>query len=291
LYYTTHIEVDKMITVTHNSVDYTAPKISFYNQGVNEPNYPNYVPLELKPLGAINVQWAPSLDLLNFEYIPGTPSIIIGNSSQSLFFVHGVDLSEGGKSAYDKDRFMLDTGAQITVVGNRIAARLGLHPDNKEFEVDVEGVTGEVTKVPGFYIDSLTIPAIGEWLEFTNVPVVMLEISSPEGGKLDGIIGMNLFTEYNLIFRGGGIFLEDEPRLEFERISVGPVIGDIAPETRDGKVDLVDYSVFSQTWMATDIDGNWNADADFVQTGSSKGVIDLEDLSVFAENWLKGVSL
>jgi hypothetical protein len=291
LYYTTHIEVDKMITVTHNSVDYTAPKISFYNQGVNEPNYPNYVPLELKPLGAINVQWAPALDLLNFEYIPATPSIIIGNSSQSLFFVHGVDLSEGSNNAYDKDRFMLDTGAQITVIGNRIAARLGLHPDNKEFEVDIEGVTGEVTKAPGFYIDSLTIPAIGEWLEFTNVPVILLEVSSPEGGKLDGIIGMNLFTEYNLIFRGGGIFLEEEPRLEFERISIGPVIGDIAPETRDGKVDLVDYSVFSRTWMATDTDGNWNADADFVRTGSSQGVIDLKDLSVLAENWLAGVSL
>ena len=43
--------------------------------------------------------------------------------------------------------------------------------------------------------------------------------------------------------------------------------------------------------MATDTDGNWNADADFVRTGSSQGVIDLEDLSVLAENWLAGVSL
>ena len=85
--------------------------------------------------------------------------------------------------------------------------------------------------------------------------------------------------------------LEDDPRLEFERIQIGPVIGDIAPETRDGRVDLVDYSVFSQTWMATDTDGNWNADADFVRTGSSQGVIDLKDLSVLAENWLAGVSL
>ncbi|MCD6174300.1 MAG: retroviral-like aspartic protease family protein, partial [Planctomycetes bacterium] len=208
----------------------------------------------------------------------------------SLFFVHGVDLTEGSKSAYDKDRFMLDTGAQITVIGNRIAARLGLHPDNKEFEVDIEGVTGEVTMAPGFYIDSLTIPAVGEWLEFTNIPVVLLEISSPEGGKLDGIIGMNLFTEYNLIFRGGGIFLEDDPRLEFEHISTGPVTGDIAPEIRDGKVDLVDYSVFSAAWLATGIDGNWNADADFVPSGSSESIIDLQDLSVFSENWLTGVS-
>ena len=290
LYYTTQIEVDNMITVTHNGVDYTAPRISFYNQGVNEPTYPNYVPLELKPSGALNVQWIPALDVTSFEYIPSSPSVIIGNSSQSLFFVHGVDLTEGSKSAYDKDRFMLDTGAQITVIGNRIAARLGLHPDNKEFEVDIEGVTGEVTMAPGFYIDSLTIPAVGEWLEFTNIPVVLLEISSPEGGKLDGIIGMNLFTEYNLIFRGGGIFLEDDPRLEFERISTGPVTGDIAPEIRDGKVDLVDYSVFSAAWLATDIDGNWNADADFVPSGSSESIIDLQDLSVFADNWLTGVS-
>ncbi|MHC4231468.1 MAG: retropepsin-like aspartic protease family protein [Planctomycetota bacterium] len=291
LYYTTHIEVDKMITVTHGGIDYTAPKISFYNQGVNEPNYPNFVPLELKPLGAINVQWAPALDSLSFEYIPGTPSIIVGNSSQSLFFVHGVDMSEGNRGAYDKDRFMLDTGAQVTVIGQRIAARLGLHPENKEFEVDIEGVTGEVTKAPGFYIDSLTIPAVGEWLEFTNVPVIILEISSPEGGKLDGIIGMNLFTKYNLIFRGGGIFLEEDPRMEFEKISTGPVAGDIGPEIRDGQVDLVDYSVFSQTWMATDIDGNWNADADFVPTGTSEGVINIEDLSMFAEYWLTGASL
>ena len=49
---------------------------------------------------------------------------------------------------------------------------------------------------------------------------------------------------------------------------------------------LVDYSVFSQTWMATDIDINWNADADFVPSGSSEGVIDLGDISVFTQNWL-----
>jgi hypothetical protein len=66
---------------------------------------------------------------------------------------------------------------------------------------------------------------------------------------------------------------------------------DIAPEVRDGKVDLLDYSVFSQTWMATDTDGNWNADADFVPTGDSENIIDIEDLAVFAENWLSGVSL
>ena len=186
---------------------------------------------------------------------------------------------------------MLDTGAQVTVIGDRIAARLKLHPNNKDFDVEIEGVDGTSETFPGFIIDSLTIPAVGEWLEFTNVPVVWLEISSPEGGKLDGIIGMNLFTQYNLILRAGGFMLEDDPRLEFERIQTGPVTGDIAPNSGDGKVDLIDFSVFSQTWMATHTDGNWNADADFVPTDSSENIIDLEDLQVLAENWLTGTSL
>ena len=290
-YYNTQIENDKMVTITHNGTEYTAPTITFHDSDTTEPNYPNAVPLELKPLGALNVQWTPTLDIFgSTEFIPATPSVIIGNSSQSLFFIHGVDLTEGSRSAYDKNRFMLDTGAQITVIGNRIAARLGLNPANKEFEVDIEGVTGEVTKAPGFYIDSLTIPAMGDWLEFTNVPVVLLEISSPEGGKLDGIIGMNLFTQYNLIIRGGGFFLQDEPRLEFQRIQNTPVTGDIAPDPVDGKVDMADFSVFSQTWMATNIDAQWNPDADFVPTGTSENIIDIDDLSVFGENWLAGIA-
>ena len=166
---------------------------------------------------------------------------------------------------------------------------MGLHPDNWDFQVEIEGVTGDSIMAPGFYLDSLKIPAVGQWLEFTNVPVVMIEISSPEGGKLDGIIGMNLFTEYNLILRSGGMGFEDDPRLEFERISSGPVVGDIAPEPRDGQVNLLDFSVFSNAWMAEDTSGNWNADADLMPTGVSEGVIDLQDLTVLAENWLSGV--
>ena len=302
VFYDTQIEVDQMITVTHNGIEYTSPKINFYERGTSEPNYSSYIPLELKPLGATNVQYITYgfnpedlLDLfgsLNFvlDYSPLTPSIVMGTASQNLFFIHGVDMTEGTRTVRDKSRFMLDTGAQVTVIGDRIAARLGLRPDNWDFQVDIEGVDGTSKTFPGFYIDSLTIPAIGDWLEFTNVPVVWLEISSPEGGKLDGIIGMNLFTQYNLILRGGGFMLENDPRLEFERIQTGPLTGDIAPDPRDGKVDFVDFSVFSQTWMTTDTDVQWNANADLVPSGSSEGVIDLDDLRVLAENWLAGTA-
>lgn len=286
LYYTTQIENSAPVTVLRNGTTYTAPRITFYDQDdENAPSYPNKVPLELKPMGAVNVQYTPTIDLINFNYDPATPSVIIGNSSQSLFFVHSVDLQEGEKVAYDKDRFMLDTGAQITVIGRRIAARLGLNPVDKEFEVEIEGVTGESIMAPGFYVDSITIPAIGQWLEYTNVPVILLDISSPEGSTLDGIIGMNLFTEYNLILRGGGVFLEDDPTLEFERI-ISPLIGDIAPQPRDGVVNFLDYSVLSQAWLAGNTDSNWNPDADLVENG----IIELQDMTILANNWLSGAT-
>ena len=114
---------------------------------------------------------------------------------------------------------MLDTGAQVTVVGSRIAARLQLNPAAPEFEVEIEGVTGDVTMAPGFYVDTLEIPALGQWFKATHVPVVLMDISSPEGGTLDGIIGMNLFVDFNLIVRGGGLFLDGDPTLELQRVA------------------------------------------------------------------------
>ena len=62
------------------------------------------------------------------------------------------------------------------------------------------------------------VKALGEWFRATQIPVVFLDMPSPEGGTLDGIIGMNLFLEFNLIVRGGGLFLADDPTLELQRI-------------------------------------------------------------------------
>lgn len=301
VFYDAHIQVSEPVTATVAGVTYTAPKISFYEKGEPGPSYANYIPLELKPAGSLTVQYVTYgfnpedlLDLFNdplgfeMDYSPLTPSVIFGNSSQSLFFIHGVDMTEGIRRADDKDRFMLDTGAQITVIGSRIAARLGLSPAAKDFEIEIEGVTGESIMAPGFYIDTLTIPAMGQWLEYTNVPVVMLDIFSPEGGTLDGIIGMNLFTQYNLIIRGGGFMLQDDPVLEFQRIQT-PQAGDIAPEARDYKVDLQDFSVFSAAWMSTTGGGNWNANADLSPSPVPDGAVNLADLMVLADNWLAGV--
>ncbi len=161
---------------------------------------------------------------------------------------------------------MLDTGAQVTVIGSRVAARLRLNPDDAEFEVEIQDVTGETVSIPGFYIDSIEIPALGEWLSFTNVPVIWLDVASPEGGTLDGIIGMNLFTEYNLVLRGGGFFLTDDPTLEFE------------------PVPPLDLAAFADAWLATPQSPSWNPRADLAPP-TPDDLINFLDFAVFAEHW------
>jgi hypothetical protein len=119
VYFAADFHNDRQITVSHGSEDFTGPDISFYELSDPYcPTYSNKIPLELRPLGGIDVEYIPYIDPFNpFELPPASPSVIIGNLSQSTFFVPSVDLYEGSKSAIDKDRFMLDTGAQVTVVG------------------------------------------------------------------------------------------------------------------------------------------------------------------------------
>ncbi len=287
VFYTTVINNDREVTVSRKSEEFSSPDIRLYEQqDPCIPSYSNFVPLELRPGGAAGVQYIPSLENF-FEFPPASPSIIIGNLSQSLFFVHSVDLVEGENSAIDRGRFILDTGAQVTVIGSRIAARLKLNPKEPEFEVEIEDVTGEAVLVPGFYIDSIQIPAIGEWLSYTNIPVILLDVFSPEGGTVDGVIGMNLFVDFNLVLRGGGLFLEDEPALYFEPVTT--IIADIAPDGGDDKVDFLDLSAFAQAWLSDSQSPNWNERADLAPNANPDGIINFLDLAVLMQYWLTGI--
>lgn len=278
---------DRPITMTYDGNEYTSPDIRFYEHYDSRiPDYANRVPLNLIPLGAVNIQYIPDIEaILELIFRPGQPSTIVGNLAQSLFFVDSVDLHNGDHSAIDKDRFMFDTGAQITVVGSGIGSRLGLNPANADFEVEIQDVTGVITIEPGFYIDALEIPALGDWLSFTNVPVVLLDVLSPEGGTLEGIIGTNLFTEFNLVLSGGGLFGQDPPYLGFEPIPAR-LPSDIAPVSGDGVVDFRDLAVFMQTWLATPGSRNWYPKADLAPPLSPDGMVDFLDFAVFAEHWL-----
>jgi len=243
VYYAAWFEQDQIITLTRDTETYTAPRIHFWPwDDPLAPTYPNLVPLELRPTGGISVQYIPCVDIFGCPdgyAAPTSPSIITGTTStQSLFFVSSVDLYEGSKSAIDKDRFMLDTGAQVTVVGYRVGARLGLDPSAPEFMVPIQGVDGTTSLEPGFTIDRIDIPALGEWLSFRDVPVVLLEVTSPEGGTLDGVIGMNLMTNVNFVLHGGGLFGQPAPSLEYEVIVPAQIDADFDD---DGDVDQADF--------------------------------------------------
>jgi len=286
VYFVTAIFNDNPVSITYDGNNYTSPDIRFYDLSDNSaPDYENSVPLNLIPTGASDVQYFPDLEsIFDFVYQPGSPSII-GSLLQSLFFVNSVDLQNGVRSAIDKDRFMLDTGAQITVVGSDVGARLGLNPANPDFEVEIQDATGAITIEPGFYLDSLEIAALGDWLRFTNVPVIMLDVASPEGGYLDGIIGMNLFTEFNLVLRGGGLSGQDPPSLEFERIPA-QLTGDISPQGGDGVVDFLDLVTLAEAWLATPVSSNWNPEADLAPRYSPDSIIDFLDFAELIEYWL-----
>jgi hypothetical protein len=290
VYFVTAISNDHPISVIYDGNNYTSPDIKFYDYFDSRiPDYANRVPLNLIPAGAADVQYFPDFDaIIDFIFQPGIPSNI-GSLLQSLFFVNSVDLRNGTNSAIDRNRFMLDTGAQITVVGTNVGSRLALNPNDPDFEVEVQDVTGYITIEPGFYIDSLEIPVLGEWLRFTNVPVAMLDVASPEGGFLDGIIGMNLFTEFNLVLRGGGLIGQDPPSLEFERIPAR-LIGDIAPPEGDGIVDLLDITALAEAWLATPGSPNWNPKANLAPRFTPDNIIDFLDFAVLAEHWLDTAS-
>jgi len=256
VYYTATFDNDQPVTITRNSEEFVAPTIRLYEADDPAiPDYPNLVPLELRPLGGIAVQYMPCIlvseDCPDGYYSPGIPSLVASAATpiQSLFFVSSVDLYEGSKSAIDKDRFMIDTGAQVTVVGNRVGARLGLDPGAYDFLAEIVGVTGEVVYKPGFFLSAIEIPALGEWLSFVEVPVVLLDVASPEGGTLDGIIGMNLFVNFNFVLRGGGMFGQSDPSLEFALIV--PEITDVDYDD-DGDVDQSDFGHFQRCFSGPD---------------------------------------
>jgi len=281
VYFAAHFQVDQPITVTHNGEEYTGPQMTFYPwYDPCIPTYSNTITLELRPPGGV-VAYFPFIDMGTFEYVPMLPSVIMGDSIQSLFFFPVVDLTEGNDTAPNNDKFMYDTGAQITVIGSTLTAQLGLNPATSDFEVEIMDVTGGITIAPGFYIDTLEIPAIGQKLSFTNVPVVMLDVASVEGGFLDGIIGMNLFNEYNFVFNGGGMDMHIPPYIKFEPVAYH-IPADIAPPGGDGKVDLLDLAEFVKAWLATPIqESRWNSKADMV----SDAIINFPDFAVFAEYW------
>jgi hypothetical protein len=254
IYYASWIRNDTWHVINRGGVRYEGPDITFHDPASPAlPDYSGSLQLQLRPTGAVDTWYWPCFAAL--EYCPGgdgspkTPTVILGNSVQSLFFLSSVNLGEGVYTSSNKTNFMLDTGAQVTVISKAVASQLGLTAAKREFTVEIQGVDGTLSYEPGFYLDRLDIPALGEWLSYTKIPVVMLDVDSPEGGYLDGIIGMNLFVRYNLVLRGGGLPGMNAPTLDFRALPSFNFDFDY-----DGDVDMVDFAHMQACYTGENVD-------------------------------------
>jgi len=300
VYFSAAFYNDRQVYTVYDNNVFTAPDIHFYSlSDPCIPTYSNSIDLQLRPTNAVAVQYFPCFELFgtcppeDADGSPATPTVLMAtfDAAQSLYFLPWVNLADGNETVPNQDDFMLDTGAQITVISQTIAAGLRLdqkHP-KPEFDAEIQGASGDVIIAPGYYIDSLQIPASGQWLEYTHVPVVVLNVESPEGGYLGGIIGMNLFVNLNFVIRGGGLMGQGyHPSLQFQPIC--RLAGDIAPETTDCVVDELDLEALTQAWLATlrpFPSTNWNPRADLAPASQPDGNIDFRDFAVLADNWLE----
>ncbi len=231
------IRNDNPQQVEHGGRIYYGPAVEIYDWGDPAvPTFPTVVPLDPRPPGQTTSAYYP--DILNMDFqTPWVPTALVtteGDIPVGGWFVASTWLREGPRPAVNK-MFMVDTGAQISLMRSFVAGQLGLDPAQPEFTVEVTGVAGDVHVAPGFYVDLLELDAFGGPISFSQVPMIIEDVPSVEGGTLDGIVGMNVFFNRNIAMkmnRAGTSTLEISDPLPY---------GDF---DRDGDVDLMDFSTF-----------------------------------------------
>jgi hypothetical protein len=104
--------------------------------------------------------------------------------------VIGAQGSDGGQ------RFLLDTGAQESVISPSVAQALGLDLAHPLTTTTIQGVGGS-EEVPGFMLKELDVPEVGGTMRFMGVPVFVADL----GHGLGGVVGMNVLeTAYGMIY-------------------------------------------------------------------------------------------
>lgn len=149
-------------------------------------------------------------DLLNsqlggsiaFHDNPASPTVVQDQTGTGGSLFLDVDLEREGIVKQERE-FLFDTGADITVISQTMAKRLGFDAvlDTPDFILEVEGSGGVASGVPGIFLDELNIVTVGGDFTVHNVPVAILDVTdvSDPGNVLDGIIGTNVFNGRDLV--------------------------------------------------------------------------------------------
>jgi hypothetical protein len=285
-FYTTIINVNQPRRVVVRGTPYLSPDIQI-TDSYKPPSsvYRHKIPMELgglSPVATASYYAFPDLsDWENIlgEWLPLTPTLLSMGAMMlptggSFFADVGVLQGQPGPlNMLRSARMLVDTGAQSSIISSNIAAKLNL-PLEPDFIAEICGVGGS-NAAPGYYLDYVRLDALGGALEFAHVPFIVLDMESPEGGSLDGILGMNFFWNRNLVLEpttSGAGFLHLSDPVPYAYIDLND----------DGAVDGMDFAVFAAAWRTTPTDPAWNPRCDLFLDE----VIDARDLEAFMDSWL-----
>ena len=216
--YTTYIRSDQPQIFQHAGRTVRTPQVDLLPLGSGGQGITRRAPMQLES-GTGTAFVTEPVYVFNFENIgtelpltenPTAPTIL---QEPGAFFLN-VDVENEGESLNNFE-FFFDTGADVTVVSELNAVRLGYDPilDEPDFTVAVTGSAGVNFEVPGFFVEEFTIQAVGGSVTATNVPVIVLDIADPTNPAniVDGIVGTNLLAGRNVVIDptpslgGGGV--------------------------------------------------------------------------------------
>lgn len=231
-FFTTSIRVDQPRRVTLGEQTYASPDVAILPQGsASAPVYPRRISMTASGYGGLVTTSSYYPDILINPlgpYQPWLPTTLSTGDGAIPFgggFFGQIGVIQGTPSPTNPlqtMRVLIDTGAQTCIMTPAMTANLSL-PSTPDFTLDVQGIGG-VRTVNGYYIDYVKINASGGALEFSHVPFVEIDVSSPDGAEIGGILGMNLFWNRNVVFdpslTGSGFLRVSDPvlnRFDFDR--------------------------------------------------------------------------
>ncbi len=271
---TTMIRNDTKHTVTIGERKYIGPDIQFGSIYTSDiPDYTRRIPISINAaLPPGTAAWSYTFDD-SINFYPAYPTMLTavpGLYPTGGYYEIQIDVTHGEET--QTLNLMLDTGAQSSIITTATADSLSL-PLTGDFIVEVCGVAGSTESVDGYYLDQVGISAGGGKMNFSHVPVVVMDIA----GGYDGILGMNFFYDRNITF---------QPDLSTSSAKLyvsDPVDFADADFNDSGRVDLEDFALFSDSWMTSFGQEDYVLEYDLFLSDS----IDIVDLQVFVDNWLK----
>ena len=278
-FYTTSIINDQRSSVTLDGRKYSGPKVEFRTAG-NISGIPDYT--KRIPIGVLDSSSAQETLVTTASFYDASslgldlviPTILSMSEAYIPFgacFGVEIELTQNGRTrTYN---FILDTGAQSTVITTDTADNLGL-PLTGEFSVEVCGVSGSISNVPGYYIDQADIYGSGGALSFSHVPVIVSDF----GTSFDGILGMNFFYDRNITLAPEINSLGASCKLYVS----DPIDFADADFNNDGFVNMEDFAAFSTSWLSEFNDANYNIEHDLFLSDT----VDFNDLDLFLQNWM-----